>query len=72
MSRLEVMNEADKTKEKTNTLYKHGFTLMDISEQKYLIIADHEGFNNSCFLAKDVNELEAFIEVLTKDKEESE
>ena len=71
MSRLEVMNEADKTKEKTNTLYKHGFTLMDISEQKYLIIADHEGFNNSCFVAKGETELDAFIGELSNDEEES-
>ena len=69
MSKVTVMNETNK--DAIRVLYENGFSLKDISEQKYLIIADHEEFNNSCFLAKDVNELEAFIEVLTKDKEES-
>ena len=46
--------------------------LIDISEQKYLIIADHEGFNNSCFVAKDETELDAFIGELSNDEEESE
>ena len=61
MSKVTVMNETNK--DVIRVLYENGFSLKDISEQKYLIIADHEEFNNSCFLAKDVNELEAFIEV---------
>lgn len=63
------MNKADK--KKTDELYKHGFALMDISEHRYLIIADYEGFNNSCFVAKDDIELDAFIHELSNDEEES-
>ena len=70
MSKVTVMNETNK--DAIRVLYENGFSLKDISEQKYLIIADHEGFNNSCFLAKDVNELETFIEELKKDEEKSE
>ena len=69
MSKVTVMNETNK--DAIRVLYENGFALKDISEQKYLIIADHEGFNNSCFLDKDVNELETFIEELKKDEEES-
>ena len=53
-----------------NVLSAHGFALQDISKQNYLIIADHEGFNNSCLIAEDEVEVGAFIEELVKEKSE--
>ena len=53
-----------------NELASLGFQLVDIKEKEWLLIADQEGFNNSCIVLDGIKEVHKIIELHNKMSEE--
>ena len=56
-----------------NKLANLGFQLVDIKDKEWLLIADQEGFANSCILLNNTKEIDEVIELhkqVAKDSEE--
>jgi len=56
-----------------NKLANLGFQLVDIKDKEWLLIADNEGFVNSCILLNNTKEIDEVIELhkqVAKDSEE--
>ena len=63
----------DMSEEVRNKLANLGFQLVDIKEKDWLLIADNEGFVNSCILLNNTKEIDEVIELhkqVAKDEEE--
>ena len=69
-----VANKAKEMSEEIrNKLANLGFQLVDIKDKEWLLIADQEGFTNSCILLNNTNEIDEVIELhkqVAKDSEE--
>lgn len=51
-----------------------GFQLVDIQNKPWILIADQDGFNNSCILLNDISEADEVIKLhnkLAKEDDES-
>ena len=46
-----------------NELADLGFQLVDIKDKEWLLIADQEGFTNSCILLNNADEIDDVIEL---------
>ena len=63
----------DMSEEVRNKLANLGFQLVDIKEKDWLLIADNEGFVNSCILLNNTKEIDEVIELhkqVAKDSDE--
>ena len=63
----------DMSEEVRNKLANLGFQLVDIKDKEWLLIADNEGFVNSCILLNNTKEIDEVIELhkqVAKDSEE--
>ena len=61
------------SEEVRNKLANLGFQLVDIKDKDWLLIADNEGFINSCVLLNNTEEIDEVIELhkqVAKDEEE--
>ena len=61
------------SEEVRNKLANLGFQLVDIKDKEWLLIADNEGFFNSCILLNNTKEIDDVIELhkqVAKDSEE--
>ena len=61
------------SEEVRNKLANLGFQLVDIKDKEWLLIADNEGFVNSCILLNNTKEIDEVIELhkqVAKDSEE--
>ena len=47
-----------------------GFQLVDIKDKEWMLIADQDGFNNSCIVLDSVKDVEKIIELHNKMSEE--
>ena len=69
-----VANKAKEMSEEIrNKLANLGFQLVDIKDKEWLLIADNEGFVNSCILLNNTKEIDEVIELhkqVAKDSEE--
>ena len=69
-----VANKAKEMSEEIrNKLANLGFQLVDIKDKEWLLIADQEGFTNSCILLNNAKEIDEVIELhkqVAKDEEE--
>ena len=69
-----VANKAKEMSEEIrNKLANLGFQLVDIKDKEWLLIADQEGFTNSCILLNNAKEIDEVIELhkqVAKDSEE--
>ena len=64
---------SDISEEVRNRLANLGFQLVDIKDKDWLLIADNEGFINSCVLLNNTEEIDEVIELhkqVAKDEEE--
>ena len=64
---------SDMSEEVRNKLANLGFQLVDIKDKDWLLIADNEGFINSCVLLNNTEEIDEVIELhkqVAKDEEE--
>ena len=63
----------DMSEDTRNKLANLGFQLVDIKDKEWLLIADNEGFVNSCILLNNTKEIDEVIELhkqVDKDSEE--
>ena len=63
----------DMSEDIRNKLANLGFQLVDIKDKEWLLIADQEGFANSCILLNNTKEIDEVIELhkqVAKDSEE--
>jgi hypothetical protein len=63
----------DMSEDTRNKLANLGFQLVDIKDKEWLLIADNEGFVNSCILLNNTKEIDEVIELhkqVAKDSEE--
>ena len=61
------------SEETRNKLANLGFQLVDIKDKEWLLIADNEGFVNSCILLNNTKEIDEVIELhkqVAKDSDE--
>ena len=69
-----IVNKVEDMSEDTrNKLANLGFQLVDIKDKEWLLIADQEGFVNSCILLNNTKEIDEVIELhkqVAKDSEE--
>ena len=69
-----IVNKVEDMSEDTrNKLANLGFQLVDIKDKEWLLIADQEGFANSCILLNNTKEIDEVIELhkqVAKDSEE--
>ncbi len=69
-----IVNKVKNMSEETrNKLANLGFQLVDIKDKEWLLIADQEGFTNSCILLNNTKEIDDVIELhkqVAKDSEE--
>ena len=69
-----IVNKVENMSEDTrNKLANLGFQLVDIKDKEWLLIADQEGFVNSCILLNNTKEIDEVIELhkqVAKDSEE--
>ena len=69
-----IVNKVKNMSEETrNKLANLGFQLVDIKDKEWLLIADQEGFVNSCILLNNTKEIDDVIELhkqVAKDSEE--
>ena len=69
-----IVNKVENMSEDTrNKLANLGFQLVDIKDKEWLLIADQEGFVNSCILPNNTKEIDEVIELhkqVAKDSEE--
>jgi len=56
--------------EKKKELASLGFQLVDIKDKEWMLIADQDGFNNSCIVLDSIEDVEKIIELHNKMSEE--
>ena len=58
------------SKELKNELASLGFQLVDIKDKEWMLIADQEGFNDSCIVLSNIEDAHKIIELHNKMSEE--
>ena len=56
--------------EKKKELASLGFQLVDIKDKEWMLIADQDGFNDSCIVLDSIEDVEKIIELHNKMSEE--
>ena len=54
------------SQELKNELASLGFQLVDIKDKEWMLIADQEGFNDSCIVLSDIGDARKIIEMHNK------
>ena len=52
---------AEITEAKKKQLYSLGFHLVDISDKNWIVVADPDGFTDSCFVLNDETEIDKLL-----------
>ena len=60
------MSDEQKTELVSDRLSELGFNLVDIQDKPWILIADQDGFNNSCILLNDIAEADEIIRLHNK------